>query len=77
MFFMCSHEALADLHGLRVGLQVVIAIGQGKAALAEGGDGAGGILGVRLRAESEQHADAQAVQADQLGAHVSADRPWR
>ena len=44
---MCVDEALADLDALRVGLEVVFAIGQGESALGEAGDGAVGILGVR------------------------------
>ena len=63
-------EALADLDGLGVGLQVVLAVGQREAALAERGDGAVGILGVRGRAEQEQRADAQTVQVGDLGHHV-------
>ncbi len=53
---------LADLDALRVGLEIVIAIGQGEAALTHGGDGFGGILGVRLGAEAEEHGNTQALQ---------------
>ena len=72
IFFMCSTKRATRLHALGVGLEVVFAIRQREAALSESGDRAVGILGVRARAEIEEHADADAVQARQFVDHVRA-----
>ncbi len=56
----------ADFDRLRIGLQIVIAIGQRQTAGTQAGDSAIGILGVGLGAESEQQGDAAALQASHL-----------
>ena len=58
---------IAGLYRLWIGLQVVIAIGKRKAALVQGGNGFGGVLGVGLGAEQEQRRHADVLEAHQFG----------
>ncbi len=56
------HVLLANLHRLRIGLRVVVAIRQSQAALVEIGDHLRGVLGVRARTEMEKGRGAAAGQ---------------
>ena len=62
MLVTCCDILVAQLDRLRIGLQVVVAIGKAQPALIGAGNLHHGVLGVGLRAEIEQHMDAVVVQ---------------
>ncbi len=64
------HVLVAQLHGLLVLLEVVVALGQAQAGLDGGRDDHGGVLAVFLGAEVEEHVRAHRLQAADLGAQA-------